>query len=567
MKKIISFIIAAIMALSASYAAQAYFSPDEYPDFDFETDYDDTYSVYKYRGTDSEVTVPEYLYSKLVKRVDKKAFANNSTMTSLVFHDQMTNIRQWAVRGCANLETVYYSKSFTYFEKYAFAYDKKLSDALLFGTSLTDIENNCYDNDSALRRVSFPSTLKNLGSSAFSATALRTVVIPDGVVKIDSGCFAKNSSLKKIYIPDSVTTIGANVFDNSPNVKVYTTEGSVAQSYCETNSIPFETVSAMPGSLLGDVNFDGAVNDRDISVMQSELNNEDVDFNSQNCDMNGDCRFDVNDVTLLQNKLRRDYTIVYNYNHYTSADESTPSSRSKKITTFKSSVKEIAEEYYPMLKSPYVTYSIGNTALSGDTIEVTINDEPKYYTVEFNSQTTRYRYKDVATLTSDTDCYFVTNGRAVARGTSYSFYVTNDSVFTSSESASTPKEDIVSIDFNSYQLDDERVTVQLLATADVGSFKRMGTAFALSAKTKDELKAAIAAVENGTSVSDNVAVHNSKVSKANISGQYQFIYEPYSSLENAKKYGDVYFYTFAETADGEILISDEAKVNMNSVLV
>lgn len=569
MKRVISILLAAAILLSLALTAGAVFTPSEYPDYEFDKDYDDSYYVYKYNGTDSEVVIPDTLYDSVVKRIGSEsaeAFRSNGNLVSLIMHDKITKVGKWAVRSCSNLEYVYYSKGLITLEERAFANCAKLSSALLRNTALTDIQLYCFQNDSALKYVSLPDTLTKLGKFAFSGTSVKTVVIPNSVQTIDASCFASNSSLKKVYIPDSVTSIGANLFNKSSNVKVYTTSGSTAAIYCVNNSIPYEIVSKMPSDALGDVNFDGVVDDKDIRAMRSELNGEDVDFNARNCDMNSDCKFDVNDVTMLQTQLNHDYTVVYKYKAYSGMNSYTYSTRTYSVTSYKSDLKEIAKEYCPAIKSPYVTYSVGDVSRSGDTINVTITDSPRYYTVEFNGAEEKYRYKETATLSAQSDSYFITGGRPVAYGSSYSFYVTGDVSFESKSSSSAEKEDIASIDFNSYIITDEKITIELLATADVSSFKRMGVAFAKSGQSREAVAEAVNAVETGTAVHNGIAVHNSGVTKANISGQYQFIYEPYMSLVNAKKISSLCFYTFAKTATGEVVISDVAEVNINSVL-
>ena len=566
MKRIISTLTAVLMLFCLSVTANAVIYPDEYPDFAFESDLNDTYSVADYSGTGEEVHIPEYVYSRLVQRIDTKAFYNKAAVVKLYMHDNITNVRDWGVRGCSNLEYIYYSKKLLNISEHAFSYNQKLCDALLKNTSVQDIITSAYTNDKALKRIALPSSLTSIGNSVFSGTAARCIVIPSGVTSIGKSCFANNASLKKVYIPESVTSIGATLFNKSPNVTVYTTQGSAAAQYCATNSINCEIIGAMPSEIDGDVNFDGRLDENDAYTMRSELNNEDVDFNSQNCDMNSDCRFDVNDVTALQNKLTQTYTVIYNYKSYSSAEAYENVSRTVSATTYKSDAREIANENYPSIKSPYVTYAIESVSKNGNTISVNISDSPKYYTVSFNGKESHYRYNEPATLTADEESYFITGGRPVARGTSYTFFVTGNADYTTDTSVSGDREDIVSIDFNSYIITDERITIDLLATADVSSFKRMGVAFALTSKDRESLAEAIGQVTGGTDVYNEIAVHNSGVTTANISGQYQFIYEPFLKLADIGTKERICFYTFAETAEGEIIVSDVADVKISSVL-
>ncbi len=568
MKRVLTILTAVMLAACTAISASAVvIYPKDYPDFGFEKEFDDSYTVKEYTGTDPEVHIPETLYDCDVKRVGDNAFMDNSNIVSLYFHDKMTNVSKWAVRNCANLEYVYYSRNFSYFWDYAFAKNVKLQDALLRNTKLDIMYQGCYSGDKALRRVALPDGISTLSATAFSTTAIESIVIPDSVVKIDNMCFSLNPQLKKVYIPSSVTTFGNNIFMNSKNVTVYTTSGSVAQSYCESNNISCEVISQMPSDTMGDVNFDNVPDDKDIDAMRAELNMESADFNARNCDMNGDCRFDINDVTELQAQLEKEYTIVYNYKRYNSIENKENVSLSINAKTCKTDISEIAKQYMPKkIKSPYVKYYFESATLSGSTISVSIADTPKYYTVNFNGEKTEFRYKQTATLNSDEDCYFITNGRPVARGKSYSFYVTSDAEFTSAAESSLPNTDYALIDFNSYTITDERITLELLATAGVSSFERMGVAFAKTEADSDSIKQAVANVTSATGSYNNIVVHNSAVSDHNCSGQYQFIYAPYLSVSKAENNPELYFYTYAVNADGDTVISDGVKVNLLSAL-
>lgn len=57
-------------------------------------------------------------------------------------------------------------------------------------------------------------------SSMFSGcTALRSIVLPDGIIEIGSYAFSSCSSLKEIILPESLTTIGSNAFSSCKDIK------------------------------------------------------------------------------------------------------------------------------------------------------------------------------------------------------------------------------------------------------------------------------------------------------------------------------------------------------------
>ncbi|MGN1138831.1 MAG: hypothetical protein ACI4RM_05235, partial [Ruminococcus sp.] len=107
---------------------------------------------------------------------------------------------------------------------------------------------------------------------------------------------------------------------------------------------------------------------------------------------------------------------------------------------------------------------------------------------------------------------------------------------------------------------DTKVSMDLLATANVDKFARMGVAFATAEKTVDEIADAVTNVKTGTAASNGVAVHNSTVDAPNESGSYQFTYAPYVSKDKADK--TLYFYTFAVDTDGNVSLSSVVVVEL-----
>ena len=116
------------------------------------------------------------------------------------------------------------------------------------------------------------------------------------------------------------------------------------------------------------------------------------------------------------------------------------------------------------------------------------------------------------------------------------------------------------ISLDGLTVSDTKVSMDLLATANIENFDRMGVVFAASERTEAEITAAVKAVTTGTSVSNGIAVHNSTVDSANESGSYQFTYAPYVSKDKANK--TLYFYTFAVDTDGNVSVSSVVSVDL-----
>ena len=304
MKKIISLTIALVIAALATFSASALTHHDN-PALELANDIDDNLSVTGYTGSDPVLVIPESAYGKYITRFEEKALRGNTVIKSLIMNDRMTNVRQRAFYNCENLSYVYYSQGLQVIGKYAFAYDKQLQSAFLRNTVIRQLADDVYLNCENLEYVSLPDTIENIDGSVLDNTSIRKIVIPGKTASIGARSFANNSKLEKIYVPASVGTIGSSVLYNSPDVTVYTPEGSAMQAYCEENGIKYENLSEdkFPSRLLGDANGDGVVNINDVTFMQREIAGYKTDFYPDNCDFNGDCRFNINDATDVQFRI------------------------------------------------------------------------------------------------------------------------------------------------------------------------------------------------------------------------------------------------------------------------
>lgn len=81
---------------------------------------------------------------------------------------------------------------------------------LIIEEGVTNVTEEAFGSCSNLEEVSFPSTLKTIGISAFHDTKLTKVTIPEGVTQIGEAAFENCTELRKVTIPASVTQLGVN---------------------------------------------------------------------------------------------------------------------------------------------------------------------------------------------------------------------------------------------------------------------------------------------------------------------------------------------------------------------
>lgn len=239
-----------------------------------------------------------------------------------------------------------------------------------------------------------------------------------------------------------------------------------------------------------------------------------------------------------------DYTVQFNY-----VTEDGQQTLTKTISTTETDVQTIVNTVMPNIENKMYSYTLGLCIADGTTIIANLNETRKLYTVTVDGEIvgTQYGYKDKATV-------------SLADGTEYTFYVTGDIEITSDD----PKE-AVAISLDALTISDTKISMDLLATANVEKFARMGVAFATSEKSVAEISAAVSNVLTGTAAFDGIAVHNSTVDSPNESGSYQFVYAPFVSKEKSDRI--FYFYTFAVDTDGNVAVSSVVSVDLTNAYV
>ena len=270
-------------------------------------------------------------------------------------------------------------------------------------------------------------------------------------------------------------------------------------------------------------------------------------------------------VTYSDTKSFDKLNLVYNYNVY---DEASGNSVSKSVTKQADAngytLSQLVGLKQPYIQSAYYKYGTPSYTLEDNTLNVTIPNTDKKYTVTLDgNKVGEYDYLQTATINLDEEKSFIVDGKVVYVGKSYCFYVGSDIDIVTDEP--TDKTEYALINMNSVSVADDKVELDMLATANVnGKYQRMGVAFALSEKNEDEIAAAVQNVTTGTGTSNKIAVHNSTVDWYNQSGQYQFRYAPYFAKNKAKD-ATIFFYTYVVTDDG-IKVSDAAQYDMRNLL-
>ena len=138
---------------------------------------------------------------------------------SVVIPDGVTAIGENAFLNCSALKSISLPSTLKEIGKCAFGGCKSLSSVEI-PEDVTKIGEYAFTRCSALKSISLPSTLKEIGFDAFGGcTSLSSVEIPEGVTKIGEYAFKRCKALKSISLPSTLKEIGENVFEECEYVE------------------------------------------------------------------------------------------------------------------------------------------------------------------------------------------------------------------------------------------------------------------------------------------------------------------------------------------------------------
>ena len=246
-------------------------------------------------------TITEIVISNGITGIGDQLFRDFSNVTSVTIPSSVTWIGSQAFSWCSSLKTITIPNSVTEIGNYAFEHCSSLTSITL-GSGLQTIGDYAFSDCTYLRKVTFPASVNELGvnvfsgcqrlleiavgygSSSFSAIdkvlfnangtelvaypdglgeqtggvykvpegtlfirkyaffgndLLYDVTLPEGLTTIENHAFYGCQNLKAIEIPASVTAIGTWTFTFCPSLTIYGVSGSYAQTYANSNNIPF----------------------------------------------------------------------------------------------------------------------------------------------------------------------------------------------------------------------------------------------------------------------------------------------------------------------------------------
>lgn len=217
--------------------------------------------------------------SKVILPDDCNDFGNwfcGSNVVELELPDSITDYKGYSVSGANKLQTLKLSAGAPDLSNFKAQGNTALKE-IIFPEGIEKLGNSTFAGNSNLKTVKLPSTLTDIGRSAFAASViesleipanvkeidsrnhslagmskLKTLVLNDGVEKIDSYSFSSLSALENVYIPKSVTEMGTDIFSGLDNLKNVTFQEGL--------------------TVIGDNLFQGCANLREIIIPNSIKN-------------------------------------------------------------------------------------------------------------------------------------------------------------------------------------------------------------------------------------------------------------------------------------------------------
>lgn len=141
-----------------------------------------------------------------VERIPNYFISTCNNLTEITIPENVTSIGGFAIAYCDNLKKVYFNSKNCDIE--TIPAENGISDVfwtchsleeIVFGEDVTKIPNNMFNDCRGLKKSILPDSLKEIGESAFSGTALTEVTIPNCVEFIGENAFYGCENLKTLY--------------------------------------------------------------------------------------------------------------------------------------------------------------------------------------------------------------------------------------------------------------------------------------------------------------------------------------------------------------------------------
>ena len=175
--------------------------------FKFSKMEDGTYRITQYTGNASYVEIPETIRGVKVTKIAPEAFENKTCIKTVVIHNNIVEIGNYAFYGCNQLNELLIPTSVVRIGNYAFA-DSNINVLLSENEALKEIGDYAFSNN-ITEIIDLPDSVETIGNNAFYLSSLKTLNIGElSVLKSIGESAFIGSKLESIYLPSTLTNVG-----------------------------------------------------------------------------------------------------------------------------------------------------------------------------------------------------------------------------------------------------------------------------------------------------------------------------------------------------------------------
>ena len=267
-----------------AFAADNYFVMNG---FAFDINSDGESVIHEYRGSSSDVVIPEKLLNGTVTAIDDYAFYGKAGVTSVSFENAV-GLRYI---GCC-------------------AFSGTGITGLSIPSWVEEVDFGAFQNCASLENIVLGDGVTTISMQSFyNCDSLISVTLPQNLETIEEYAFADCEQLQYVEIPASVTSIDQTSFEDDENLVLGVWYNSYAYHFAKENGILFLLLDEVK---LGDANGDKRIGIADVTAIQRHLAEfetlEGIYFTA--ADINQDGVINITDATLLQMYLA-EYDIEY----------------------------------------------------------------------------------------------------------------------------------------------------------------------------------------------------------------------------------------------------------------